>query len=275
MTNMTKQTEAISAERAMKLALEALEIERNVPRLGPVPTKTIKAITALREALAEQPAPATELREQEPVAVPTTSYEHRKFVLVGRDWYERFAAFHDDCQIGEQLTWHEKTIRQQGYENGWNDAQRYLKEPQSTSPTPAQQEPVAWMYPDDYERMTTSETFCTVYSVEVGSATRGESTVALYTSPPTLSLAQRTWDGKAIEDLVKEELRYYRDGHYIEFSDAEDQLRSFAHRLAAQRTWVGLTDEEMYGYCPNWLSQEQCKVWIEQIEAKLKAKNSL
>ncbi len=50
---------------------------------------------------------------------------------------------------------------------------------------PAQQEPVAWMYPDDYERMTTSETFCTVYSVEVGSATRGETTVALYTSPPT------------------------------------------------------------------------------------------
>jgi len=49
---------------------------------------------------------------------------------------------------------------------------------------PAQQEPVAWMYPDDYERMSTSETFCTVYSVEVGSATRGESTVALYTSPP-------------------------------------------------------------------------------------------
>ena len=47
----------------------------------------------------------------------------------------------------------------------------------------AQQEPVAWMYPDDYERMSTSETFCTVYSVEVGSATRGESTVALYTSP--------------------------------------------------------------------------------------------
>ena len=46
------------------------------------------------------------------------------------------------------------------------------------------QEPVAWMYPDDYERMTTSETFCTVYSVEVGSATRGESTIALCTTPP-------------------------------------------------------------------------------------------
>jgi len=49
---------------------------------------------------------------------------------------------------------------------------------------PAAQEPVGWMYPDDYERMLTSETFCTVYSVEVGSATRGESTVALYTTPP-------------------------------------------------------------------------------------------
>jgi hypothetical protein len=38
----------------MKLALEALETER--PYLGPMPTKTSKAITALREALAEQPA---------------------------------------------------------------------------------------------------------------------------------------------------------------------------------------------------------------------------
>jgi hypothetical protein len=51
------------------------------------------------------------------------------------------------------------------------------------NPAPVQ-EPVAWMYPDDYERMLTSETFCTVYSVEVGSATRGESSVALYTTPP-------------------------------------------------------------------------------------------
>jgi hypothetical protein len=41
-----------------------------------------------------------------------------------------------------------------------------------------------------------------------------------------------------------------------------------------QRTWVGLTDEEMYLNCPNWLSQEQCKAWIQQIEAKLKEKNT-
>jgi hypothetical protein len=39
------------------------------------------------------------------------------------------------------------------------------------------------------------------------------------------------------------------------------------------KPWVGLTDEEMYLNCPNWLSQEQCKAWIQQIEAKLKEKN--
>jgi hypothetical protein len=40
-----------------------------------------------------------------------------------------------------------------------------------------------------------------------------------------------------------------------------------------KREWVGLTDEEMYLNCPNWLSQEQCKAWIQQIEAKLKKMN--
>jgi hypothetical protein len=139
----------------------------------------------------------------------------------------------------------------------------------------------------------------------------------------------------ALDALVKEEMRYYHDGHYLDSSDAKYQLRSFAHRIsksvrastppaaqpapvqkplrgwwahtnpetglvdvvgyqltqadkahgwieqeiyttppAAQRQWVGLTDEEMYLNCPNWLSQEQCKVWIQQIEAKLKEKNT-
>ena len=72
-------------------------------------------------------------------------------------------------------------------------------------PAPVQ-EPVAWMYPDDYERMLTSETFCTVYSVEVGSATRGESSVALYTTPPA---AQRQWAG-----LTDEERTEIRREHY-------------------------------------------------------------
>jgi hypothetical protein len=63
----------------------------------------------------------------------------------------------------------------------FHEGNRMMAVPKQPAPV---QEPVAWMYPDDYERMLTSETFCTVYSVEVGSATRGESSVALYTTPP-------------------------------------------------------------------------------------------
>jgi hypothetical protein len=43
---------------------------------------------------------------------------------------------------------------------------------------------------------------------------------------------------------------------------------------SVQRQWVGLTDDEMYLHCPNWLSKDQCKAWIQQIEAKLKEKNT-
>ena len=28
-----------------------------------------------------------------------------------------------------------------------------------------------------------------------------------------------------------------------------------------------LTDEQIYMNCPNWLSQDQCKTWVRQIEA--------
>ena len=28
-----------------------------------------------------------------------------------------------------------------------------------------------------------------------------------------------------------------------------------------------LTEEEIYMHCPTWLSQEQCKTWVRQIEA--------
>ena len=45
-------------------------------------------------------------------------------------------------------------------------------------------------------------------------------------------------------------------------------------KKAAQRPWVGLTDEEMYLNCPIWLSQEQCKVLIQQIEDTLRSKNT-
>lgn len=61
---------------------------------------------------------------------------------------------------------------------------------------PAQDEPVAWMYPDDYERMKTSETFCTVFSVECGSPTQGKTTIALYDRPQA-----REWVGLTDEEF--------------------------------------------------------------------------
>lgn len=78
------------------------------------------------------------------------------------------------------------------------DAYTLAADPNGLRARNERQEPVAWMYPDDYERMTTSETFCTVYSVEVGSATRGKSTVALYTSP-----ASKPWMGLDAADWNK------------------------------------------------------------------------
>jgi hypothetical protein len=72
------------------------------------------------------------------------------------------------------------------------DYEPVLKDNSNYRLDPPVAEPVAWMYPDDYERMLTSETFCTVYSVEVGSATRGESTVALYTTPPAAAIRARS-----------------------------------------------------------------------------------
>ena len=50
------------------------------------------------------------------------------------------------------------------------------------------------------------------------------------------------------------------------------ELEQFINTTPPQRK--PLTDEEIYMNCPNWLSQEQCKTWVRQIEAKLKEKNT-
>jgi hypothetical protein len=59
------------SKEAMKLALEALELSAVTVDSFGVQQKTHEAITALREALAEQPAPV----QQEPVAKPY-AYEY-------------------------------------------------------------------------------------------------------------------------------------------------------------------------------------------------------
>ena len=60
----------------------------------------------------------------------------------------------------------------------------------------AEQEPFAWMFEDDYQRMKTSETCCEVYSVKVGSPGIGTSEIKLYTTPP-----QRQWVGLTDDEV--------------------------------------------------------------------------
>jgi hypothetical protein len=64
----------------------------------------------------------------------------------------------------------------------------------------------------------------------------------------------------ALDALVKEEMRYYHDGHYLDSSDAKYQLLSFAHRISksvrastppAQPSPVPLTDEEIGNILPD------------------------
>ena len=61
-----------------------------------------------------------------------------------------------------------------------------------------EQEPVAWMYPDDADKMRSSETFCTVFSVQVGNASRGVLDVPLYTAPP-----KKEWVGLTDDEIEK------------------------------------------------------------------------
>ena len=52
----------------------------------------------------------------------------------------------------------------------------YLAEPEQD------EEPVAWMYPDDLERFKTNETFAQAFSIKCGSPTQG-TTEPLYLHP--------------------------------------------------------------------------------------------
>ena len=130
-----------------------------------------QAITAIKQALA---APTV----QEPVAKLQVTLQDRP-IDIELAQYKRM--FESACSalgaIGDALGCDPE-------EGGAEPILDAIAELKATRPAPPVQEPVAWMYPDDYERMLTSETFCTVYSVEVGSATRGKSTVPLYTTPP-------------------------------------------------------------------------------------------
>ena len=153
-------------DEALRLALEALKQSKTTTSIKIVYGLCDKAIAAIKQALAAHPA----VQEPDLIARLKHPEQHYEFT----DPKKANAVLMSLCQ----------------------EAADALAAPV--------QEPVAWMYPDDYKRMLTSETFCTVYSVEVGSATRGKSTVPLYTTPPA---AQRQWVG--LETLIPEGWRFY------------------------------------------------------------------
>jgi hypothetical protein len=82
--------------------------------------------------------------------------------------------------------------------NRWREAITAIKEALAQP----EQEPAAWMYPDDLKRFETSEAYAEAYSIEMGSPTKGK-TVPLYPTPP-----QRTWVGLAPKDFEKIEQLY-------------------------------------------------------------------
>ena len=83
-------------------------------------------------------------------------------------------------------------------------------------------EPVAWMYPSDYEKCLTSEHVAEVTSVECTSVRTGEkTTIPLYTRPQPAA----QWVG-----LTDEEREAHRDSwksniHDEEFEEIEAKLR--------------------------------------------------
>ena len=134
----------MKTQEALKLALEALE-EIHPGNMTPMAEEAWnKAITAIRKALAEQPA-------------------------------QQRIDYRAEC---------------------WPESPHYK---------PAQQqEPVAWMYPSDYEKCLTSEHVAEVTSIECTSLRTGEkATVPLYTSPPA-SKPCKVWDAEGYDALCQE-----------------------------------------------------------------------
>ena len=153
---MTK--EAISTKRALKLALEALEESKTNNDTMEFHDRKNKAITAIREALAEQPAPAAK----------------------------------PDCGARMPCGTSVSNVYD-AYEAGRRAA---LAE----QPAQPQQEPVAYAV---YHRMGGSKSLHWPEQHSPEGDANEYQLLPLYTSPPTLSLAQRTWVGLTDEEIEK------------------------------------------------------------------------
>jgi hypothetical protein len=183
----------------MKLALEALEWEEAQTAY---PSRMMtNAVTALREALAEQPA------QQEPVAW-------------GVDWGK--AGDIPCVSIIKRLP------------GGGIEVMAVEYAPYSYTSPPAQQEPVAWYRDEDGIRI--------YYESKVW-----DDATPLYTSPP----ARHGWTTEQIAGMAR--------------------LKKAQDKKLSQRTWVGLTDEEIediWADCPvDWDDKINILTFARAIEA--------
>ncbi len=168
--------------------------------------------------------------------------------------------------------------------NAWAD--KKLKENPQWAEQPAQQEPVA----SDFEKWLGQPSYHDGFgrSPDLWSLKQIQAAVAaMLAAAPQPAQQEPVNEGwklvpveptedmwKAVNKLDDEMAAGSYDGKGCSIEQAWNCLLDAAPTPPAQRTWVGLTEDEIYMNCPNWLSQEQCKVWIQQIEAKLKEKNT-
>jgi hypothetical protein len=278
------------SKEAMKLALEALEpLVRRAAPYGELDwLNGCKAITALREALAEQPAQPMhpEIKKmyedyfdkcfrESSAAVPENFMDALKFDAAKRDFWEGYVPEPDKRQ--QALNKKAENARALGldyepapmligntvFPSKAQLAEFFLK-------PPAQQEPVAHQYQsrDGVWRDFISQSHYKA-TVEDGSWPIR----ALYTSPPAQQepVAWGVDWGKA-GDIPCVSIIKRLPGGGIEVVAVEYAPYSYTSP-PAQRTWVSLTDDEKRQI----FEREDYQGWLDYInaiEAKLKEKNT-
>ena len=206
------------SKEAMKLALEALEAMQSYAAAERKGLRICdEAITALREALAEQPA------QQEPVGWLESPYgEFRanplhKTVFPSSllSWKIPLYAWHvRETNDGDELTI--------AYMSGLHRGKELALAEQ-----PAQQEPVAWLVYAKGSRRYFTLTFDVDKVPEIY---KGGAAVPLYTSPPA---QRKPLTDEQIAKEVEAELTHYWNGEYIDTTGARDQLTAFARAIEA------------------------------------------
>ena len=267
------------SKEAIKLALEALENSRS---LEPVDVQWVKgkrhaAITALREALAEQPA------QQEFVSpgggyVPAIPAQQRpiKTFHDGKAWPVQEPAQQDStCNNALRIQGkaYPRTCKKCGLGPCVELAQQALDKKTENARElgldyePAQQGPVAWkLVPKEptHEMLKAMDECSTEgYDERLYAGHASSVYMAAVDAAPTPPAQQEPVAWVCYGSNNKHDIDFFED----EIADLAVGTKLYTH---AQRTWVGLTDEEADELVQRFARYEL----LRAIEAKLKEKNN-